>query len=151
MTAALIGLGSKPLQASGRSLIANTRPWPSARWARRSLRWRRSQNSARSRGYDGGTHLCPFCVLVAFWLIWVFAGWSGMMEIWPAIFVAGVWFAIPGLLMSNLDGPWLVISSRDCLMACLIGLLFIWHPKRVWTFEGEESKTDHRADHGFTR
>jgi lactate permease len=36
-------------------------------------------------------------------------------------------------------------------MACLIAFLFIWHPKRVWTFEGEASKTDHHAAHGFTR
>jgi lactate permease len=75
-----------------------------------------------------------------------------MMEIWPAILVAGVSFAIPELLMSNLHGPWVVnIVAAIVSMACLIGFLFIWHPKRVWTFEGEESKTDHRAAHGFTR
>ena len=36
-------------------------------------------------------------------------------------------------------------------MACLIGFLMIWHPKRVWTFEGEEAKTEHRAAHGYSR
>ena len=36
-------------------------------------------------------------------------------------------------------------------MICLIGFLQVWHPKRVWTFEGEEAKTDHRAAHGYSR
>jgi lactate permease len=34
-------------------------------------------------------------------------------------------------------------------MVCLIGFLMVWHPKRVWTFEGEEAKTEHRAAHGY--
>ena len=31
-----------------------------------------------------------------------------MMQIWPAILVAGVSFAIPQFLVSNFHGPWLV-------------------------------------------
>ena len=40
-----------------------------------------------------GRILAPFCILVPFWLIWAFAGFSGMLEVWPAILVAGVTFA----------------------------------------------------------
>ena len=77
---------------------------------------------------------------------------GSMLEIWPAILVAGVSFAIPEVLISNLHGPWLAnIGSSVISMACLVGFLFIWHPKRVFTFEGEEAKTEHRADHGFSR
>ena len=36
-------------------------------------------------------------------------------------------------------------------MICLVGFLFIWHPKQIWTFEGEEAKTGHRAYHGYSR
>ena len=151
--ALLIGLGFKPLQASGRSLIANTAPVAFGALGTPIIAMAKvTEFSEITLGTMAGRILCPFCVLVPFWLIWAFAGWSGMMEIWPAILVAGVSFAIPELLMSNLHGPWLVnIVAAIVSMACLIGLLFIWHPKRVWTFEGEESKTDHRADHGFTR
>ena len=47
---------------------------------------------------------------------------------------------------------WLAnIGSSVISMACLVGFLFIWHPKRVFTFEGEEAKTEHRAAHGFSR
>ena len=103
-------------------------------------------------GAMAGRILTPFCVLVPFWLVCAFAGWGGMMKIWPAILVAGVSFAIPQLLMSNLHGPWIVnVVASVVSMICLIGFLFIWHPKRVWTFDGEESKTGHHANHGFTR
>ncbi len=73
-----------------------------------------------------------------------------MMEIWPAILVAGVSFAIPEVLISNMHGPWLAnIVASVISMACLVAFLFVWHPKRIWTFEGEEAKTEHRAAHGY--
>jgi lactate permease len=98
-----------------------------------------------------GRILAPFCILVPFWLIWAFAGFSGMMEIWPAILVAGVSFTIPQIIMSNFHGPTLVnIVAAVISMACLIGFLFIWHPKKIWTFAGEDTKTA-RADHGYSR
>jgi len=151
--ALLIGLGFKPLQASGLSLIANTAPVAFGALGTPIIALAKVTGfSEVTLGAMAGRILCPFCVLVPFWLVCAFAGWGGMMEIWPAILVAGVSFAIPELLMSNLHGPWVVnIVAAIVSMACLIGFLFIWHPKRVWTFEGEESKTDHRAAHGFTR
>ena len=151
--ALLIGLGFKPLQASGLSLIANTAPVAFGALGTPIIALAKVTGfSEITLGAMAGRILCPFCVLVPFWLICAFAGWGGMMEIWPAILVAGVSFAIPELLMSNLHGPWVVnIVAAIVSMACLIGFLFIWHPKRVWTFEGEATKTDHHAAHGFTR
>jgi len=79
-----------------------------------------------------GRILAPFCILVPFWLIWAFAGFSGMLEVWPAILVAGVSFAVPQVLMSNFHGPWLVnIVAAVISMICLIGFLLIWHPKKI--------------------
>ena len=99
-----------------------------------------------------GRILPVFSLIVPFWLIWAFVGFSEMLEIWPAILVAGVSFAITQFLVSNYHGPWLVdVIAALVSMACLIGFLMIWHPKRVWTFEGEETKTEHRADHGYSR
>ena len=151
--ALLIGLGFKPLQASGLSLIANTAPVAFGALGTPIIALAKVTGfSEITLGAMAGRILCPFCVLVPFWLICAFAGWGAMLEVWPAVLVAGVSFAIPELLMSNLHGPWVVnIVAAIVSMACLIGFLFIWHPKRVWTFEGEETKTDHRAAHGFTR
>jgi len=150
--ALLIGLGFKPLQASGLSLIANTAPVAFGALGTPLIALAKVTNMSEIMlGAMAGRILAPFCVLVPFWLIWAFAGFAGMMEVWPAILVAGVSFAIPQVLMSNLHGPWLVnIVAAVISMACLVGFLMIWHPKRIWTFEGEESKSA-RGVHGYSR
>ncbi len=151
--ALLIGLGFKPLQASGLSLIANTAPVAFGALGTPIIALAKVTGfSEITLGAMAGRILTPFCILVPFWLVCAFAGWSGMLEVWPAIAVAGVSFAATQLFMSNLHGPWVVnVVASVVSMSCLIGFLFIWHPKRVWTFEGEASKTDHHATHGFTR
>ncbi|MGC2369074.1 MAG: L-lactate permease, partial [Candidatus Sulfotelmatobacter sp.] len=151
--ALLIGLGFRPLQASGLSLIANTAPVAFGALGTPIIALAKVTGfSEITLGAMAGRILTPFCILVPFWLVCAFAGWDGMIEVWPAIAVAGVSFAIPQLLISNLHGPWIVnVVASVVSMTCLIGFLFIWHPKRVWTFEGEANKTDHHADHGFTR
>jgi lactate permease len=150
--ALLIGLGFKPLQASGLSLIANTAPVAFGALGTPLIALGKVTGMSEIMlGAMAGRILTPFCILVPFWLIWAFAGFSGMMEIWPAILVAGVSFAIPQLLVSNLHGPWLVnIIAAVVSMICLIGFLLVWHPKKIWTFEGEESKSA-RAAHGYSR
>ena len=151
--ALLIGLGFRPLQASGLSLIANTAPVAFGALGTPIIALAKVTGfSEITLGAMAGRILTPFCVLVPFWLICAFVGWSAMWEIWPAILVAGVSFAIPQYFMANYHGPWLVnIVASIISMICLIGFLFIWHPKRIWTFEGEEAKTDHRASHGYSR
>ena len=151
--AILIGLGFPPLQASGLSLIANTAPVAFGALATPIIALAKVTGySEITLGAMTGRILAPFCVLVPFWLICAFAGWGSMLEIWPAILVAGVSFAIPEVLISNLHGPWLAnIGSSVISMICLVGFLFIWHPKRVYTFEGEEAKTEHHASHGYSR
>ncbi len=150
--ALLIGLGFKPLQASGLSLIANTAPVAFGALGTPLIALAKVTGMSEIMlGAMAGRILTPFCILVPFWLIWAFAGFSGMMEIWPAILVAGVSFAIPQLLVSNLHGPWLVnIIAAVVSMICLIGFLLVWHPKKIWTFEGEETKGA-RAVHGYSR
>src|SRR5207302_8507863 len=74
-----------------------------------------------------------FSVLVPFWLIWAFAGFRGMIQIWPAILVTGVSFAVPQYLMSNLHGPTLVdVVASVVSMACLFLFLKVWQPKELW-------------------
>ena len=46
--------------------------------------------------------------IVPLWLVWAYAGFRGMMDVWPAALVAGVSFAVPQFLVSNYHGPWLV-------------------------------------------
>ena len=133
--AILIGLGFSPLAASGLSLIANTAPV-----AYGALGTPIAGLSSVT-GIDPyllgamvGRQLPFFSLIVPFWLIWAFAGWRGMKEIWPAILVTGVSFAVPQFLVSNFINPWIVdIVASLVSMACLIGFLKIWHPKEIWT------------------
>ncbi len=140
--ALLIGLGFKPLQASGLSLIANTAPVAFGALGTPIIALAKVTGiSEVVLAAMTGRILAPFCILVPFWLIWAFAGFSGMVEVWPAILVAGVSFAIPQILVSNMHGPWVVnIVASVVSMICLIGFLLIWHPKKIWKFEGQEAE-----------
>ncbi len=151
--ALLIGLGFRPLQASGLSLIANTAPVAFGALGTPIIALAGVTGfSEITLGAMAGRILPWFSVLVPFWLIWAFVGFTEMIEIWPAILVAGASFATSQYFVSNYHGPWLVdVISAVISMACLIAFLMIWHPKRVWTFEGEATKTDHRASHGHSR
>jgi lactate permease len=150
--AILIGLGFKPLQASGLSLIANTAPvaYGAIGTPLIALAGVSGLNLLQLSGMAG--RILPFfSVLVPFWLIWTFAGFSGMLEVWPAVLVAGVFFAIPQFLVSNFHGPWLVdVTASVCSMAAVTALLLVWHPKRIWGLEGHEADRAARGTHGHS-
>lgn len=150
--AILIGLGFKPLQASGLSLIANTAPvaYGALGTPLVALQTVTQLNLLQLSGMAG--RILPFfSVLVPFWLLWAFCGFSGMIEVWPALLVGGVFFAIPQFLMSNFHGPWLVdVVAAVVSMAAVVLLLMVWHPKRIWGFEGHEVDREARGKHGHT-
>jgi len=150
--ALLIGLGFRPLAASGLSLIANTAPVAFGALGTPIIALAGVTGfSEITLGAMAGRILPWFSVIVPFWLIWAFVGLSEMLEIWPAILVAGASFATSQYYVSNHHGPWLVdVISAVISMVCLIGFLMIWHPRRIWTFEGEEQRTDRRAAHGYS-
>jgi lactate permease len=70
---------------------------------------------------------------VPFWVVWAFAGWKGMKDIWPAILVTGISFAVPQFVISNYINPWIVdIGASLISMGCLILFLRVWQPKQLW-------------------
>jgi lactate permease len=150
--AVLIGLGFKPLQASGLSLIANTAPvaYGAIGTPLIALQGVTGLDLLQLSAQTG--RILPFfSVLVPFWLVWAFAGFAGMIEVWPAVLVAGVSFAIPQFLMSNFHGPWLVdVVAAVISMAALIAFLLKWRPKRIWGFEHEGERAA-RGTHGHSR
>ena len=151
--ALLIGLGFKPLQASGLSLIANTAPVAFGALGTPIIALSKVTGiSEMVLAAMTGRILAPFCILVPFWLIWAFAGFSGMLEVWPAILVAGVTFAVPQLLVSNMHGPWVVnVVASVVSMICLIGFLLVWHPKKIWKFDGQEAAEQEEASSGVVK
>jgi lactate permease len=153
--ALLIGLGFRPLQASGLSLIANTAPVAYGALGTPIVALAAVTGySEFALGAQVGRILPFFSVLVPFWLVWAYAGFRGMKEIWVAIAVAGITFAIPQYLVSNYHGPWLTdIIAALCSMSSLILFMRIWQPKRIWGHEGHEENEQRaaRAAHGYTR
>src|SRR5215472_11772630 len=146
--AMLMGLGFSPLAASGLSLIANTAPVAYGALGTPIA------GLASVTGLDPyllgamvGRQLPFFSLIVPFWLIWAFAGWRGMKEIWPAILVTGVSFAIPQFVISNYINPWIVdIGASLISMACLIGFLKVWQPRELWLSPALRSHDDSAKD-----
>jgi lactate permease len=145
--AILIGLGFSPLAASGLSLIANTAPVAYGALGTPIA------GLASVTGIDPfllgamvGRQLPFFSLIVPFWVVWAFAGWKGMKDVWPAILVTGVSFAVPQFLISNFINPWIVdIGASLISMACLILFLKIWQPKVIWTSAALRSKDESAA------
>ena len=128
--ALLIALGFEPLEASGLSLIANTAPVAFGALGTPII---------ALQGVTGldlndlsamvGRQLPRFSLIVPFWLIWAYAGFRVMIEVLPALLVAGVSFAAPQFLVSNFHGPWLVdIVASVVSMTALAGFLRVWRP-----------------------
>jgi lactate permease len=151
--AILIGLGFKPLQASGLSLIANTAPVAFGALGTPLIALQVvTQLDLLQLSSMAGRILPFFSILIPFWLLWAFAGFEGMLDVWPAALVAGVFFAVPQFLVSNFHGPWLVdVIASVVSIAALITLLLVWHPKKVWGFTGHEADLHARGVHGFTK
>jgi lactate permease len=129
----LIGLGFPPLQAAGLALLANTAPVAFGAIGTPIV---------ALHGVTGldtlllsrviGRIIAPFCVLVPFWLIWAFAGFSAMLEVWPAILLAGSTYGLTLLVVSTFHGPWLVdITASSLSIAVLVVFVHIWKPKRI--------------------
>jgi lactate permease len=133
--AMLIGLGFRPLEASGLSLIANTAPVAYGGLGTPVIAL------AAVTGLDLhelsgmiGRQLPFFSLIVPFWLMLAFVGWRKTIEIWPAILVAGVSFAVPQYLVSNFHGSWLVdVVAAIVSMASLALFLRVWRPANPMT------------------
>jgi lactate permease len=130
----LMGLGFSPLAAAGLSLIANTAP------VAYGALGTPIQGLASVTGLDPyilgamvGRQLPIFSLIVPFWVVWAFAGWRGMKDVWPAVLVTGVSFAVPQFVISNFVNPWIVdIGASLISMGALILFLKVWQPRQLW-------------------
>src|SRR5436305_2573683 len=131
--AILIGLGFPALEASALSLIANTAPVAFGALGTPIIALQGvSGLDLGSLSAMVGRQLPFFSVIVPFWLMAAYAGFRRTLEIWPALLVAGVSFAVPQFVVSNYHGPWLVdIVASVPSMVLLTCFLQVWrlaHP-----------------------
>lgn len=138
--AILIGLGFAPLAASGLSLIANTAPVAFGALGTPIVALAGVTGlDVRQLSAMVGRQLPFFSLLIPFWLVWAFCGFRKMKEVWPALVVAGVSFAVPQFLISNYHGPWLAgVGAAVISMAALVLFLLKWRPKTTLGNTGEE-------------
>ena len=137
--AMLIGLGFKPLQAAGLSLIGNTAPVAFGALGTPVV------VLAAVTGLPLGALsamigriLFLFCIMVPFWLVWVMVGRKKMMEVWPACLTAGLSFGIVQLVVSNFHGPWVVaIAASIASLTSMVVLLKVWKPEETYRFPYE--------------
>ena len=82
--------------------------------------------------------LFPFCMLVPFLLVWAYAGFKRMVEVWPAILVASGVYSLVQFLMATYFGPSLaaIVAAISTIVALIVFLRF-WKPKRVFSVKGE--------------
>ncbi|HVP68563.1 MAG TPA: L-lactate permease [Anaeromyxobacteraceae bacterium] len=137
--AMLIGLGFKPLAAAGLALIGNTAPVAYGALGTPIITLAKVTGlSELQLSAMTGRQLPFFSVIVPFWLVWAMSGFSGMIEVWPACLVAGVFFAVPQFIVSNFFGPSLVdIVAAIVSIAATYTLLKFWQPKQIWRFPEE--------------
>ncbi len=153
--AILISLGFRPLQAAGLSLLANTAPvaFGALGIPIVALHGVTGLNIfALSKTIS--VILALFCALIPFWLIWAYAGFRSMLEVWPPILVASLTFAFAQWFMATYNGPTLVaIVSATSTIVVLIVFLRFWRPKRVLNAKGEDvtGKSRHRYEHGSAK
>jgi lactate permease len=151
-SAILISLGFRPLQAAGLSLLANTAPVAFGAMGIPTV---------ALHGVTGldlfaltrttAVILLPFDILIPFWLIWAYAGFAAMIEVWPAILVTGVTFAVAQLLMAFWSGPWLVaIVAASATVLVLVVFLRFWQPRRTLNVNREDITGQARQVHGHT-
>ena len=138
--AILIGLGFPPLAASGLSLIANTAPVAFGALGTPIVALAGVTGlDVRQLSAMVGRQLPFFSILIPFWLVWAFCGFRKMREVWPALVVAGVSFAVPQFLISNYHGPWLAgVGAAVISMAALVLFLLKWRSKTTLGVAGEE-------------
>ena len=146
--ALMMGAGFKPLYAAGLALLANTSPVAFGALGTPILTLANvTKLSELDLSAMAGRQLPIFSLIVPVWLVWVMAGWRGVVGVWPALLVCGGSFALVQFLVSNYHGPWLVdVAGGLVSLVSLALFLRVWQPKTTWHFADEEPPERARAD-----
>jgi len=129
----LIALGFQPLEAASLALLANTAPVAFGALGIPIVALHGvTALDTLLLGRVIARMIAPFCFIVPFWLIWAFAGFGAMLEVWPALLVAGGAYGLSLILIATLHGPWLVdVLSSSISIIALIVLCRFWKPRRI--------------------
>src|SRR5213596_1938633 len=135
----MIGLGFKPFQAAALNLIANTSPvaWGAIGTPVHTLAAVTALNESDLNAMIG--RILPItAVVVPFWLVRSMVSWKETFQVFPAILVVGISFALTQFFWSNhMDSNLVDISAGVVSLVVTLLFLRVWRPKRIWRFPGE--------------
>lgn len=143
--AMLVGLGFRPLYAASICLIANTVPVAFAALGIPVLAAGEVTGlSPVAIARVIANQLLLLSFIVPAWLVFVMAGWRGVMEVAPAVVLSGATFAGIQWWTAHQLGPYLpaILASLGSL-AALVLLLRVWRPRTAWRFPEEPPATYH--------
>lgn len=139
ITAAMLaGLGFEPIMAAVLALIANTAPVAFGSLGipvttlgglLAPMLGEDTQTTTRALSAMVGRQLPFFSLVIPAYLVVLYAGWSRMMVVFPAVLTAGLTFAIGQFLVSNFVGPELTDTLAALLSLASVALLLkFWQP-----------------------
>jgi lactate permease len=143
----MMGAGFRPLHAAGLALLANTSPVAFGALGTPIVMLAKvSGLQEMELSAMAGRQLPIFSLMIPVWLVWVMAGWHGVVGVWPALLVCGGSFAVVQCLMANLHGPMLVDVAGGLVSLVSLGLfLRVWQPGQVWHFPDENPEDIRRT------
>src|SRR5882672_9308264 len=148
----LAGLGFEPIMAASLALIANTAPVAFGSLGipvttlgglLAPMLGHDTQTTTRALSAMVGRQLPIFSMAIPAYLVILYAGWRRMVEVWPAVLVAGATFAIGQFTVSNFVGPELTDALSALVSLTSVALLLrVWQPVEEFT-EGARQVVAH--------
>ena len=139
----LAGLGFEPIMAASLALIANTAPVAFGSLGipvttlgglLAPMLGHDTQTTTRALSAMVGRQLPIFSMAIPAYLVVLYAGWRRMVEVWPAVLVAGGTFAIGQFTVSNFVGPELTDALSALISLTAVALLLrVWRPAEEFT------------------
>src|SRR5258706_7157512 len=139
----LAGLGFEPIAAASLALIANTAgvafgslgiPVTTLGGLLAPMLGHDTQSTTRALSAMVGRQLPIFSLAIPAYLVVLYAGWRRMVEVWPAVLVAGATFAIGQFTVSNFVGPELTDALSALISLTSVALLLrVWQPAEEYT------------------
>jgi lactate permease len=136
----MIGLGFKPFHAAALNLIANTAPvaWGAIGTPVHTLAAVTALPESDLNAMIG--RILPFtAIIVPFWLVKTMVSWRETFEVFPAIAVVGVSFALTQFFWSNyVDSNLVDIMGGVVSLVAVLAFLRFWKPKKIWRFDYDD-------------
>ncbi|HMB79578.1 MAG TPA: L-lactate permease, partial [Vicinamibacterales bacterium] len=139
----LAGLGFEPIMAASLALIANTAPVAFGSLGipvttlgglLAPMLGHDTQTTTRALSAMVGRQLPIFSLAIPAYLVILYAGWRRMLEVWPAVLVAGATFAVGQFTVSNFVGPELTDALSALISLTSVALLLrVWQPAEEFT------------------